>query len=263
MVARTKPRFRSAPLAAFVAMALLGAPAARAQVNVEPLREQVSDDGFGARVRASVSSYAGNTRGIIFGGSALFGADLRRNVAYLVLTGDYAKLNGAISVAKWFAHARYNYELRRWLWWEVYGQIESDRFRRVTLRELLGTGPRFALLRSENVDIFYGASYMYERTNLDTASRGSRGEGVAHRFSNYAALTLRMHDRISVTSVTYAQPRFDEPSDVTLLSVNGADFEVTELLHSRIDLTVRYDSVTPADVAAADLELKSSLEATF
>jgi len=233
------------------------------QVNVEPLRQQVSETGFGARLRASVTTYAGNTQGVIFGGSALAGARAKRNVAYVVLTGDYARLNGAISVAKWFAHARHNYELSNWVWWEEYGQVESDRFRRVTVRELIGAGPRIGIVQREAVELFCGASYMYEHTALDTTESSGVGEGGAHRFSNYLALTLRAHDRISLSSVTYLQPRFDEPSDFTVLTVNSGDFTITDLLHSRIDVTVRYDSSTPSDVERADLELKSSLELVF
>jgi uncharacterized protein DUF481 len=246
-----------------VAALMLAEASAHAQVNTEPLRQQVAQNGVGARVRASATTYAGNTRGVIFSSSALLGGRSARNVAYLVLTGDYTRLNGALSVARWFAHLRHNYELHSWLWWEEFAQIESDRFRRVALRELAGTGPRFGLVQAEAFEVFYGASYMYERTRLDTEDRSRRGEGSAHRFSNYLALTLRAQERITLSSISYVQPRFDEPSDVSVLSVAGADFAVTTLLHTRIDATFRYDSVAPSDVKRSDFELKSSLELVF
>jgi hypothetical protein len=234
-----------------------------AQVNVEPLRQQVVERGSGARARASLASYAGNTQGVILGSSALVGLGRGRNQAYAVLSGDYTRLNSAVSVAKWFAHARHNYELYDWLWWEQYAQIESDRFRRVTLRELAGIGPRFGLFRSEQLEVFYGASYMLEHIDLNSDDPSERGEGTFHRFSNYASVIFRVHDRILLSSVTYAQPRFDRPSDITVLSVNGAEFTITPMLASRIDATVRHDSVVPSDVRPADLELKSSLELVF
>ena len=52
-------------------------------------------------------------------------------------------------------------------------------------------------------------------------------------------------------------------SDYHLLSVNGAEFKVTERLNSRIDVTIRYESVTPSGVESGDLEFKSSLEVSF
>ncbi len=84
---------------------------ARAQVNVEPLRQQVTEHRFGARINASTTTYAGNTRGVVFGGSALMGGRTERNFGYLDLSGDYARLSGVVSVAKWFAHLRHNFQL--------------------------------------------------------------------------------------------------------------------------------------------------------
>lgn len=238
--------------------------AARAQVNVEPLRQQVEEQGFGARLRASATSFAGNTQGVIFGSSGLVGVHGARNLGYLVLTGDYARLNGVVSVAKWFGHARHNYELSALVSWEEYAQVESDRFRRVTLRELVGTGPRYGLLLlDESLEVYYGLSYLLEHTDLDTAAGDEETEGFAHRLSTYVALTLRAQERITLSHVTYVQPRIDRPRDVTLLSTSSADFLITKLLHSRLDVTLRYDSVKPVDVEAADLEIKNSLELAF
>lgn len=233
----------------------------RAQVNVEPLRQQLTADGWGGRVQASVATYAGNTEGVILGSAGFIGARGQRNVAYAVLSGDYTRLNGVVSVAKWFAHGRHNYELHPHLWWEVYGQIESDRFRRVALRELAGTGPRVALLLTPAVELFYGVSYMYEHKDLSTDEQAAAR--VAHRLSNYLAVTVKAHERIVLTNVTYAQPRFDRPRDVDVLSVSSADFTVTKRLHSRIDAVARYSSVKPADIRSFDGELKNSLELLF
>ncbi len=251
-------------LAACAALPLLlaAAPAA-AQVNVEPLRQQLSEDGLGGRVQASVAGYAGNTDGVVLGSGAFVGWRGSRHVAYAVLTGDYTKLNGEVSVAKWFAHLRHNYRLLPWLFWEEYAQIDSDRFRRVTLRQLLGTGPRFQLLDSETAQLFYGASYMYEHTQLASDTENERGQGSAHRFSNYLAVTVRCDERISLSSVAYVQPRFDRPADLRVLSVSSADFTITDRLHSRLDVVVRYGSRVPPDIERADLELKNSLEILF
>jgi Protein of unknown function, DUF481 len=236
---------------------------AHAQVNVEPLRGQIAETGFGARVAASVSSYAGNTQGIIFGSAALAGGQWQRHLGFVALSGDYTRLNDVVSVAKWFGHARHNYRLSNVLWWEAFGQLESDRFRRVTFRRLLGTGPRARLFGSGAVELFLGAAYMLEHSNLETGQSRGAGEGTMHRLSSYAAVTLRAHPKIVVTSVTYAQPRLNEPADFRILTVNQADFEITDRLHSRIDATVRYDRVGPSDLSRTDLELKNSLELVF
>jgi hypothetical protein len=248
-------------LALLVCCALLWSATAQAQVNVEPLRRQLKEDGWGGRVQASVATYAGNTEGVILGSGAFFGARGQRSVVYTTLSGDYARLNGAVSVAKWFAHGRYNYELSSFSWWELYGQIESDRFRRVALREVVGTGPRVALLQTEAVELFYGVSYMYEHQDYSTDELDP--DRTAHRVSNYLAVTVKAQDRIVLSNVTYAQPRLTRFKDIDILSVSSADFTVTKRLHSRLDAVVRYSSVVPGDIQRFDLEFKNSLEFLF
>ena len=44
---------------------------------------------------------------------------------------------------------------------------------------------------------------------------------------------------------------------------DSAEFKVTKYLASRIDATVRYESVVPTGVEHADFEFKSSLEVKF
>ncbi|MEO8901798.1 MAG: DUF481 domain-containing protein [Polyangiaceae bacterium] len=186
---------------------------ARAQVNVEPLRQQVTERKLGARIDASMTSYAGNTRGVVFGGRALLGGRTERNFGYLDVSGDYSRVGGLVSVAKWFAHLRHNFQIDAGSWWEEYTQIESDRFRRVHLRELFGVGPRFALLQTDPFALFFGTSYMVEHTELDSGDADPRGQGTFERWSNYVAVTFRPDTRILLSSVNYLQPRIDRFSD--------------------------------------------------
>jgi hypothetical protein len=257
--------FRSGPWLCVISIACVAtfSGQAVAQVNVEPLRQQVTERKFGAHISVSTTSYAGNTQGVVFGGAALLGGRTERHFGYLDLSGDYSRLGGVVSVAKWFAHLRHNFELGPGTWWEEYAQIESDRFRRVQVRELVGVGPRFALVRTKPFETFFGSSYMVEHTELNSADRDSRGEGTFERWSNYIALTFKPDDRILLSSVNYVQPRIDRFSDYKVLSVSSVGFTITTHLKSHVDATARYESVTPADVRSADLELKSALEVVF
>ncbi|MEI9936074.1 MAG: DUF481 domain-containing protein [Pseudomonadota bacterium] len=236
---------------------------AQAQVNVEPLRQQVTARKFGARINASTTTYAGNTQGVIFGGAALLGGRTERNFGYLDVSGDYTRLAGVVSVAKWFAHLRHNFQINPDLWWEEYGQLESDRFRRVRLRELVGTGPRVRALHPKGFELYFGSSYMVENSELDSSDPDPEGQGTFERWSNYVAATLNPDERVVISTVNYVQPRIDRFSDYKILSVSGVDFKVTSLLHTRVDATARYESRAPSDVRHVDLELKSSLELVF
>ncbi len=249
-------------LASFgVAVLCLSAAPARAQVNVEPLRTQLAEQGLAGRVAASIASYAGNTQGVVIGASTLFGVRSARHIGYLSGSAAYARLDGEISIANWFAHLRHNYALSSRLAWEEFAQLESDRFRRVTLRELLGTGPRLRIIGSETVELHYGTAYMLEHTSI---SNGEVGEGgTFHRFSNYVSASLRLDPRIVISHVSYFQPRFDAPGDHRVLSLLNADLKVTRRIHSRLDAKLRYESRPAPDVKSADFELTSAIEVQF
>lgn len=252
-------------IVALLCLGFLFVPAAaRAQVNIEAVRKQLTPDkNFGARVRFSLATYTGNTEGIIAGVSGLLGGRLRRHLGFAMASTDYARLGGATSMRKSFAHLRHNYELTKWIWWEEFAQSETDRFRRIQFRGLLGTGPRFEILKDKEwLDLFMGHSYMLEYTEVEPKESATEPP-VVHRLNNYVALSLRPDDRILLGSILYYQPRFDEISDAHLLSVSSVEFKVTERLQSRMDLTTRYESRPPDGVKTTDVEFKSSLELKF
>ena len=229
-----------------------------AQVNVEPFRAKLEKEGIGGEGRASLTAFSGNTSGTVMGASLLVGGQQAPHMAFLSMSGDYAHLNGQAQVSRGFGHARYNLELAEPLWAEVFAQLQSDRFRRIRARELAGVGPRFGLLRRDTIKLFLGVAYMAEHTLLDPEVSIQR-PALVHRVSSYVALTLKAGSRIVLSNMTYLQPRIDELSDHNLLSVSTAQFEVTEVLKTQLDLSLRHESVTPPDVERTDVEFKSSL----
>jgi hypothetical protein len=257
-------KFRSNVLgAAALAAAVLLPRAAVAQVNVESVRSQLDTSTFGGRIRLSFSAYAGNTEGVIMGTSGIIAGRIGPSLGFATASADYARLGGTTSVKKSFAHLRHNYEFTDFFWWEEFVQSEADRFRRIEIRALLGTGPRFALFKSHKwLELYAGFSYMLEYTSIDP-SAVILEPALVHRLNQYVVLTMRPDDRIVLSSITYYQPRFDEWTDAHVLNVSSVEMKVTPLLNSRIDATTRYESVVPAGVKRADLEFKSSLEFKF
>ncbi len=235
----------------------------RAQVNVEPVRNRLNGTGRTLDVKANLTGKTGNTEQLAFGAAALLGLRDERNLFYISSTADYSRLNHETNVASAFAHARYNRKFLEWLWGELFAQMESDRFRRVALRTLLGAGPRFILTETPELAVYYGASYMLEVTERTTAVTADRREQIAHRFNNYATLNVHPHPRIGLSETVYYQPRFDRWSDYWLLSVFSARFEVTQTLSTQIDFTAHRESSVPPGVKRTDTTVVSSLAFTW
>lgn len=250
-------------LAAACALIVAAASPARAQVNVEGLRKSLTGRGVHGSIGGSITTHHGNTMGTELGGSALVGYRRGPELVYLTTNASYSSLGGEVRVANAFAHLRYNRSLGERVAAELFTQGETDRFRRLRLRTLVGAGVRLTLAEGETAALFYGASYMYEHTTLGDVSSAVRPSEV-HRMNNYAALLIVLDPgRAVLGNTVYFQPRLDDPGDVRLLDVLSLDFTVTGALSASIQATLRYESPVPRPIKRADLMVKNVLGVTF
>ncbi len=254
----------SSHLAFLAASAAFASPAvAPAQVSVEPLRQKIEDSGVGGQVAASLSALRGNVDKLAFGGSGLIGVRTRRHLLIAHATGDYAEFNQERVVEKAFAHLRYNVELAKWSWWEVFAQLERDAFRSIQDRELVGTGPRVGW-RGDAHGLFVGTAWMLENTRWDRPLAGETDrQYLVHRWSSYLSARDQLGEPITFGATVYLQPRFDDPSDYRALVTLGLEFEITEVLHTGIETTVRYESRVPSGVNRADGTFNNYLAVSF
>jgi len=236
---------------------------AHAQVNVEPIRARLKDKGRTLSIRGVLAGRAGNTEGFTFGAGSLVGLSGARDLWYLSGSADYERANRVTTVAKAFAHTRHNHLLFAPIWSELFFQLETDRFRRVSLRALLGAGPRFELVGTEKLSLVYGASYLFEMTRRSDSMGAAERGATHHRFNNYVSLTYHPHERITLSETAYYQPRFDDFGDFWLLSAFASRFEVTDRLATVFDLIVRRESNAAPGVKTTDAEFVNSIALTF
>lgn len=241
-----------------------------AQVNTETLRKRIKAVGYSLILEGSLTGDTGNTEGIALGAGAGGGWAKDPHLLFAYARFDYTKYNGATSVDKSFAHARYNYELERWMWGELFAQAQSDAFQRLDLRTLFGIGPRFRVLPDvapKSFDVFVGTAYMFERDAI-TAVPGATGPQnqsiqIWHRWSNYVTLQWEIDPRAIIATTMYVQPAFNDFGDVRLLSETLLTFKVTRIFSAGIAGSVRYDSEPPTAVLPTDTEIKNTLTLTL
>ena len=84
-----------------------------------------------------------------------------------------------------------------------------------------------------------------------------------HRSSNYLTLNYQPDAQLNLTWTSYVQFRFDEASDLRLLSAWSLDVAVNRHLAASIGATARYDTRVSSNVKPWDLEVKNSIQLTF
>jgi hypothetical protein len=239
--------------------------AALGQVNVEGLRKSLTNTGVHGALSGSLTTYHGNTTGSQLGGTLLLGYREARSLIFLSANSNYSRAGGEARVANAFAHFRYNYLLSPRVAAEAFTQAESDQFRRLRLRTLVGFGPRFTIADGEGGALFYGVSYMLVHTSLapSVADTPVRPADV-HRLNNYVALLVVLDpERAALSNTLYFQPRIDDLGDIQLLNVMSLDVHITGQLSASLLATLRYEAPVPPTIKRTDLTVKNLIGVTF
>jgi|CZKU01.1.fsa_nt_gi hypothetical protein len=241
---------------------------AHAQVNTEPFRKRIKETGYSFILQGTFDGHTGNTQGLTADGLVGGGLASGRHLAFAFASIDYSKLNQTLGVDKSFVHARYDYAITRRVSWEVFVQEQSDVFQLIKTRDLIGTGPRFAIYDDPHLGIFLGVAYMAERDVYDltpgstVGSTDDRLQG-AQRASLYLSAHATLSDGIDTVTTTYAQPNLTDPSDIRILSESGFVFRISTRFSTSISFVAHYDSNPVPGVLPTDTELKNAITLTL
>ncbi len=234
-------------------------------VNVVSATDNDVSEGFSGVVSASLDLNSGNSDLLLVGLSPV--ARYRAGDHFVVGTarGEYGKSNDERVLLRSFEHLRYRYRVSPAWSGEVFAQHAFDEFRRLNLRALLGVGPRFDVWKREGAQVGLGLAYMLEYERLrDTGDEDDAGESrLDHRLSSYITGRFSLADRVDFKQTLYAQPRFDLPHDIRLLSVSQISTRVTQHLAVTTSLSVVHDSRPPDAVDRTDVTLKSGISWSF
>jgi hypothetical protein len=226
----------------------LTAAAAGAQiVNIESKRMQTDSVGWKGSLNASMSLTQNTTK--IFGASV--GAHLQYKTSndqglWLIL-GQYGflKSGGQKFISNSLGHIRYNRKVNNVIRWEVFGQLQYNLITKIKLRSLLGTGPRFRIVKKEKFRLYAACLFMYENEKELTTPV------VRHndlRNSSYVSFTIIPKDNIQIISTTFYQPLLKKFNDYRMLNQVVFAVEATKGFTMTLNWEYLYDS-SPAGVA--------------
>ncbi|MBA2542337.1 MAG: DUF481 domain-containing protein, partial [Deltaproteobacteria bacterium] len=233
----------------FVLTVLLIAAEARAQiVNVQgQLAKAPEKDSVIGQVEAKLDWREGNSPLFQVGGTAALLVHEGRFIGLVLVKGEWGESRGVAFSRKTFEHVRARYRIDcRWKW-EAFAQHEFDKFRRLSVRAVAGTGPALQIVNEKRFAMLAGAAYLFEIEQLDerpmTTDAGERT--FAHRASLYLTGVEKIGEHVAIVQTLYAQPRLGDPGDLRML----AELSVTTKLSKHIALTdsftVAYDRTPP------------------
>ncbi len=207
-------------------------------VNIEDKRYQKDTTGWFGLVDLSLS-YVRNS-GSVLSITGTGRVDYLRDRSSNLFLANYRIVRTSTDdlINDGFVHYRYGRKLNRRWQWEVFGQMQYNERLALTLRTLIGTGPRLAVLDKEKQKIYFGLLYMYEYDELSEGQRYFHD----HRLSMSLALNLQLTSILSFASTSYYQPLLTDIADSRLSSVNSVNLQITGHLSFRFNFNVTYDA---------------------
>lgn len=234
-------------------------PAQAQIVNVSSLAGKAVKDGLSGSANLSLNYQQGNTQLVLAAVGATAFYRFCGNTFLLTADGAYG-LNGP--PGEWkedpfrertFEHLRYRRDMVDKVSWEAFVQHEYDRWRRLRLRALFGTGPRFDLELSKDSHLAVGVAYMAQLEELlEPQGADPVGTHLEHRLSSYVSLSYRINERSAISGSGYLQPRLDAFGDLRALLDLALVVGITDSLGLKVTYTVSYDSAPPATVIGTE-----------
>lgn len=158
-----------------------------------------------------------------------------------------------------FQHFRYNYKIRDRFVWEAFAQGQYNEPLAIDYRLLAGTGPRFKLYGTDTFRCYVAALYMYEYEQ----NTGEIDAQQNNRLSSYVSFTFNPHDRLSLVSTTYYQPRLDDFSDRRISTSLDVKSYITKKLYLKLNYNLLDDSAPAEGVVNTIYELTAGMGFEF
>jgi hypothetical protein len=179
---------------------------------------------------------------------------------YLFLT-DYSHLNagGDVYSESGYQHIRYNYKITDGYTWEAFTQAQFNEVLGLKFRGLLGTGPRFKVVKAKNFRLYAAWLYMFEYEELDSNSVINRD----HRISSYISFSWKINDILSLANTTYFQPLINNFSDFRISSQTDLKFKISKKFAYTLGYNHYFDTDPPLGVVNTIYSLENKLSFAF
>ncbi len=159
---------------------------------------------------------------------------------YLVLM-NYQFLGGSGQTLdnNFFYHLRYNYKLGPVVRWEAFTQLQNNRITGIRSRFLVGSGPRFKILKSSHFALYASTAAMYEFEKEETSPLTTQ-EGI--RSSSYISANFKPSGKAEFITTLFYQPLFRNFNDYRILNEVSIKLKFTKRFDFSIGWQYLYDN---------------------
>lgn len=223
------------------------------QINTEKFRMDFDSVGLTGVVDIDITAITGNTdlQFINLGGRLNY--NWGESYTFMVADGGFGWDDGERIFDQALLHVRHVHSISELIQAEAFAQIDFNKSRLLTERELIGGGLRLRVLKSENVKLRIAASYFYEIERYDVPENSIHGKNLfANRISTYFTFEYEIKEDIKLISITYFQPQIGKLDDFRILSDNSLIIKLSSFVDLKTSFNLRYDAKPPETIKGTD-----------
>lgn len=231
-------------------------------MDIEAVHIGMPPEGIDGNLSLALGGATGNTDKVE---AEAGGFLLRRkgmHVDFLAAQYRYGKSHGQEDTDHGFLHLRHRGYVTRKRAWEVFLQLESNRFTRLKRRELLGGGLRWALGESMDWEALYvGLGPMYERERLKPLAGGFEDlRQNRWRANSYLSLNVVPRSGLRLTCSAYYQPAVSHMMDFRILAKGSMHIALGSEMAIKVTLEIAHDHQPPLTVRKTDVHYLTGIE---
>jgi len=161
---------------------------------------------------------------------------------YLLVNYDNRELRNTVA-STGYSHFRINFLRQRKLSYEVFVQAQVDKARGLELRTLAGGGIRFALLRNNGNNLYFGTGLMHEDEEWQNPDvEGLIAVSDLLKSTNYLSTKIKFNENVSTDAIVYYQFGYANNIDRFRNRVSG-DITFNMKLTSRFSLRTNFNCI--------------------
>jgi hypothetical protein len=227
-------------------------------VNIE--QERIKNDTTGITGTGQLSFQYLKEKSEVFNIGAGVHLQHKTNKGLVLFITDYvlSKADGANYANAGIQHLRYNYKINNWLAPEVFTQAQFNEILHLNFRWLLGTGPRFTVVKNKSIKIYTGLSYMYEYEEVVNAVYHRD-----HRLSSYLSLSYKLGENASIVNTTYYQPLFSNATDYRISSQTDMKIQFAKHFAFKVGYVYFIDTKPAEDVPRETQNFRNTISFSF
>ncbi|MBL7764739.1 MAG: DUF481 domain-containing protein [Chitinophagaceae bacterium] len=186
----------------------------------------------------------------------------KKHLYLLKTSAILSRVNGQDISNAAFIHLRHNVKLNRWMRFEQFAQLQNNPINKVTLRGLLGGGPRFKLLQRKQMALYTAPLIMYEYEKSIFPGQQLHEEHNL-RWSAYLTTTIVFFQKLTLVHTTYYQPRVSRMKDYRINSETKIKLAITRHLSFEPGLRYMYDADPVPGIPPKQIFVENALKINF